>query len=413
MSAPRPAHFMSTEQNARLARRHRVGRAGQAVLMVATTLGLLGLVALLYNVFNDTAGLVAVEYRVAPSTLSDRPLAELSRDELIAILEDNLRRRQLVQLNAAKPLTERSTAELLEVVNAEVLQTQIIGTWSLVDTLFKRAEIEAAVLAGHPDAQVVFRSWLNGHFLTEPMASRAELAGVRTALLGSLSMIALTIVIALPIGIGAAIYLEEYAAHSRLQRLIQSNIDNLAGVPSIVYGMLGLAIFVRSLERFTSGAAFGVTDTNGRTILSAALTMALLILPTLIINAQEAIRAVPSSLRQASYGLGATKWQTVWAHVLPNALPGILTGAILAISRAVGETAPLIVIGASTFITLDPQGPFSKFTALPIQIYNWTTRAQGEFHNLAAAAIIVLLILLLSLNATAIILRNRFSRKLN
>ena len=225
-------------------------------------------------------------------------------------------------------------------------------------------------------------------------------------------MIGLSVIFALPIGIGAAIYLEEYASHGRLQRLIQSNIDNLAGVPSIVYGMLGLAIFVRSLERFTSGAAFGVTAGNGRTILSAALTMALLILPILIINAQEAIRAVPGSLRQASYGLGATRWQTIWSHVLPNALPGILTGAILAISRAVGETAPLIVIGASTFITLDPQGPFSMFTVLPIQIYNWTTRAQGEFHNLAAAAIVVLLALLLSMNAAAIYLRNRFSKRM-
>jgi len=177
--------------------------------------------------------------------------------------------------------------------------------------------------------------------------------------------------------------------------------------------MLGLAIFVRSLERFTSGAAFGVTGSNGRTLLSAALTMALLILPVLIINAQEALRAVPLSLRQASYGLGATRWQTTWSHVLPNAMPGILTGAILAVSRAVGETAPLIVIGASTFITLDPQGPFSKFTALPIQIYNWTTRAQEEFHHLAAAAIVVLLLLLLSLNAVAIVLRNRLSRRMN
>jgi phosphate transport system permease protein len=397
---------------ARLAQRHSRARRWQALFLAATTVGILGLTALLYNVLNDTAGLVAIDYSVAPSTLSERPLEDLSSAELIAILEDNLRRRQLTQLNDVRPLAERSTSELLEIVAAEVLQTRIIDTWPLVESLLNRADIEAAVKAEHPDAQVVFRSWLNTQFLTEPMASRAELAGVRTAVLGSLWMIALTVIIALPIGIGAAIYLEEYASHGRLQRLIQSNIDNLAGVPSIVYGMLGLAIFVRSLERFTSGAAFGVTAGNGRTILSAALTMALLILPILIINAQEAIRAVPGSLRQASYGLGATRWQTIWSHVLPNALPGILTGAILAISRAVGETAPLIVIGASTFITLDPQGPFSKFTVLPIQIYNWTTRAQGEFHNLAAAAIVVLLALLLSMNAAAIYLRNRFSKRM-
>jgi phosphate transport system permease protein len=176
--------------------------------------------------------------------------------------------------------------------------------------------------------------------------------------------------------------------------------------------MLGLALFVRALEPLTSGAAFGVTDSNGRTILSAALTMSLLILPLIIINAQEAIKAVPDSLRQASYGLGATKWQTIWNHVLPNALPGILTGSILAISRTIGETAPLVVIGASTFITVDPDGPFSKFTALPIQIYQWTSRPQSEFRNIAAAAIVVLLVMLLALNAAAILLRNRFSRRL-
>ena len=175
--------------------------------------------------------------------------------------------------------------------------------------------------------------------------------------------------------------------------------------------MLGLAIFVRAIEPVTSGAIFGVTDSNGRTILSAGLTMALLVLPILIINAQEAIRAVPNSLREASYGLGATHWQTIWYHVLPYALPGILTGTILAISRAIGETAPLIVVGASTFITKDPTSVFSKFTALPIQIYNWTSRPQTEFHHIAAAAIIVLLITLLSMNAAAIFLRNRFSRR--
>ena len=408
-----PAREPDRTLPARLAARHRRARAWQVAFLAATVVGILGLLALLYNVLDETAGLVAIEYNVAPATLSDRPLEELSSEELIAILEDNLRRRQITQLNEAQPLAERSTEALLQVVVDEVLQTQIIDTWPLVDSLLRRAEIEAEVKAKHPNAQVVFRSWLNRNFLSASMASRAELAGVRTALFGSLWMISLTIVIALPVGLGAAIYLEEYASHGRLQRLIQSNIDNLAGVPSIVYGMLGLAIFVRVLERFTSGAAFGVADSNGRTIISAALTMALLILPILIINAQEAIRAVPNSLRQASYGLGATQWQTIWSHVLPNALPGILTGAILAISRAVGETAPLIVIGASTFITLDPEGPFSKFTALPIQIYNWTARAQVEFHNLAAAAIIVLLVLLLSLNATAILLRNRFSRRLN
>jgi phosphate transport system permease protein len=223
--------------------------------------------------------------------------------------------------------------------------------------------------------------------------------------------VGIAVLFALPVGTGAAIYLQEYAPKNVLTQSIQTNINNLAGVPSIVYGMLGLALFVRVMEPITSGSLFGVTDSNGRTIFSAGLTMGILVLPIVIINAQEAIKAVPDSLRQAAYGVGATRLQTIWHHVLPNALPGILTGTILAVSRALGETAPLIVVGASTFISVDPDGPFSKFTALPIQIYQWTTRAQSEFHAIAAGAIIVLLILLLTLNATAILLRNRFQRR--
>jgi phosphate transport system permease protein len=233
--------------------------------------------------------------------------------------------------------------------------------------------------------------------------------------LGSLWIVAITLVFSFPVGVGSAVYLEEYASDNRMNRLIQTNINNLAGVPSIIYGMLGLAIFVRALEGFSSGAWFGVgeaTTANGRTIVAAGLTLGLLILPIIIINAQEAIRAVPRSLRQAGLALGATKWQTTRAHVLPNALPGILTGTILAVARALGETAPLVVVGASTFITTDPSGPFSKFTALPIQIFQWTSRPQDEFRNIAAAAILVLLVMLLTLNATAVILRNRYARRM-
>ncbi|MDO9302666.1 MAG: phosphate ABC transporter permease PstA [Anaerolineales bacterium] len=281
----------------------------------------------------------------------------------------------------------------------------------MTDSILRGSEIKAEVAKKYPEAKLEFRSWLRPVFLTTPMSSKAEFAGVRTAILGSLWMVGIAILFALPIGTGAAIYLQEYAPKNFLSRIIQTNINNLAGVPSIVYGMLGLAIFVRALEPFTSGSMFGMTDTNGRTILSAGLTMGILVLPLIIINGQEAIKAVPDSLRQAAYGVGATRWQTIWHHVLPNALPGILTGSILAVSRAIGETAPLIIVGASTFISLDPSGPFSKFTALPIQIYQWTTRAQSEFHAIAASAIIVLLVLLLTLNATAVIIRNRVQRK--
>jgi phosphate transport system permease protein len=209
--------------------------------------------------------------------------------------------------------------------------------------------------------------------------------------------------------------LEEYSTgQGWFDRTVETNINNLAGVPSIIYGMLGLAVFVRFLGPLTSGLAFGVGDpstANGRTILSAGLTLGLLILPLVIINGREAIRAVPRGIREGSYGLGATRWQTIWSHVLPNALPGILTGVILAVSRAFGETAPLIVVGASTFVVVDPNGVFAKFTSLPVQIYQWTSRPQQEFQHLAAAAIVVLLLLLITMNAFAIWLRNRYSRR--
>jgi len=411
MSTPTGSLLPQGAQAARLRLRHRAARLWRGVFFTATVIGIVALTALVFNVVNETVGLVAVQYAVDPATLSDQPLEDLDSAALIAILQGKLRRRELEVLNEAQPLTERTQADLLAVVTEKVLKGEIVGTWTLSESLTQRAAIEAELAEDFPRAQVSFRLWLTPDFLVRPMSSYAELAGVRTALLGSLWMIGVTILVAFPIGVGAALYLEEYAGHHWINRLIQTNIDNLAGVPSIIYGILGLAIFVRALGSFTSGAAFGVLDSNGRTIISAALTMALLVLPILIINSQEAIRAVPTSLRQASYGLGASKWQTIWAHVLPNALPGILTGTIFAVSRAVGETAPLIVIGASTFIAVDPSGLFSKFTVLPIQIYNWTTRAQSEYHNIAAAAIVVLLALLLTLNATAIVLRNRFTRR--
>jgi phosphate transport system permease protein len=390
--------------------RHWTGNLWRAIFLAATLASIISLIALLYNVFDRTYGLVAFEYKKDPAEVSDRPLEELNKDELIAVLQANISKNAFNKLDKDKPFADRSGEEVYGLILERVVQVNVVETWSLTDSLLKRSEIEAEV-ADEPNISLVYRSWLEPDFITNPMASDALFAGVRTAILGSLWLIAITISMALPVGVGAAIYLQEYANDNWINRLIETNISNLAGVPSIVYGMLGLAIFVRTLAPLTSGAAFGVTDSNGRTILSAGLTMALLVLPLIIINAQEAIKAVPDSLRQASYGIGATKWQTIWSHVLPNAIPGILTGSILAVSRAIGETAPLIVIGASTFITVDPQGPFSKFTALPIQIYTWTSRPQGEFRNIAAAAIVVLLAMLLSLNASAIFLRNRFSRR--
>jgi phosphate transport system permease protein len=240
--------------------------------------------------------------------------------------------------------------------------------------------------------------WLDIQFLTSFPSRFAERAGIQAALWGTIWLIGLTALISIPIGIGAAIYLEEYARRNWINTVIEINIANLAGTPSIVYGILGLALFVRGMML-------------GRSLLAGALTMSLLILPVTIIASREALRAVPSSIRQASFALGATRWQTVWHHVLPAALPGILTSIILALSRAIGETAPLIMIGALTYVAFTPSGPMDAFTALPIQIFNWASRPQQEFFNLAAAGIIVLLVVLLSLNAAAIWIRYRSQKE--
>lgn len=345
----------------------------------------------------------------------DIALSDLPKPALISTLEANLSKGVMRRYESEQPLAERSYQDLYDLVLEQVVEPRVIMSWNMLPSIFDRPAIEAEVLASNPDAHVQWRAWLNPKFLTATQSSTPEYAGVRTAILGTLWVILIVILFSVPVGIGAAIYLEEYAGQGRINRILQTNIDNLAGVPSIIYGILGLAIFVRALEHLTSGKLFGVADpttANGRTILSAGLTLGLLVLPIIIINAQEALRAVPQSLRDAGYGLGATKWQVIRTHVLANALPGILTGAILGISRAIGETAPLVVIGASTFITVDPTSPFAKFTVLPMQIYQWTTRPQAEFKHIAAAASIVLLILMLLLNATAIYMRNRYSKTL-
>jgi phosphate transport system permease protein len=240
--------------------------------------------------------------------------------------------------------------------------------------------------------------WLSWGLISNTPSRKPELAGLNTALFGTIWVISLTILMAFPIGVGAAIYLEEYAPKNRWTRILQVNISNLAGVPSVVYGLLGLGIFVELMQ-------------IGRVVLAGALTMALLSLPVIIIAGQESLRAVPLSLRQAAYGVGATRWQVVRHHVLPAAFPGILTGTILAISRAIGETAPLLVVGAASYIATRPNGFLDGYTALPIQIYNWTARPQSEFKELAAAGIIVLLVLLLTMNSVAIIVRQRFTNR--
>lgn len=398
--------------------RRRTGRLWSLLFQFSTVVGIIALTALLYNVINQSFGLAAIETKVDPGSLaiSGVPIEALPQRYLVQTLQEHVSKGLFRRFAHEKPLDERSREEVLGLVIDYVVEPHVVKTWPLVESLARRKSIAAQAAQDYPEARLEFRAWLTPDFIVRPQSSDPLRAGVRTAILGSLWTIAITIGFAFPVGVGAAIYLEEYARDNFLNRLIRTNINNLAGVPSIIYGILGLAIFVRALEAISSGAAFGLvadpTTANGRTIFSAGMTLGLLILPLIIINAQEAIRAVPNSLRQASFGIGGTKWQTIWSHVLPNALPGILTGTILAVSRAIGETAPLVVVGASTFIVVDPDGPFSKFTTLPIQIYQWTSRPQGEFRNIAAAAILVLLLLLLTLNVSAVLLRNRYRQEL-
>jgi len=558
-----------------LARRNQTGNAWGTFFYISNFVGLAVLIILILHVSNSAIGLVVVRNTIEPSTLSERPLQELSAEELAATLVQQMGNRvrvlirdrysvvpnsefvitplgealgstaipegvETLLINELSPeqlqqilLLNMGQGELLDVIETEVIRPIVVDTWNFIDSVTRRAEVEAEAAQKYPNDRLQFRSWISLDFITSSVSSSATTAGLRTALLGSFLIISITATVALIVGVSAAIYLQEYATDNWFNRLIEINIRNLAAIPSIIYGMLGLAVFAQALATLTGGYLFGVnlppqaaeqiitsiqtafdepaltsaereavrdaavlarkdTDTfvqlivdkiatdkinaaqkealvrlflsyripslasfsqfstpplekaredvervigtqvideshllglaenlrvygtfniNGRTVLSAGLTLAMLILPIVIVNAQEAILAVPSSIRQASYGMGATKWQTTSRQVLPAALPGIMTGVILAVSRAIGETAPLLVVGASTFIGIDPNGPFSKFTVVPIQIYQWTSKPGEDFRAVAAAAIIVLLIVMLSLNGIAIYIRQRFSNR--
>jgi phosphate transport system permease protein len=239
---------------------------------------------------------------------------------------------------------------------------------------------------------------LSGEFLTRLDSRLPTRAGIKPALIGTAWLMGLVALISFPVGLGAAVYLEEFAPRNRFTSFIEINVANLAAVPSIIYGLLGLAVFVRFMNL-------------GRSILAGALTLVLLILPIIIVASREALRAVPDSIRQGALAVGATAWQTVWRQTLPAALPGTLTGVILGLSRAIGETAPLITLGALTYVNFVPTDPLDRFTAMPIQIFNWVSRPQTEFQNTAAAGIILLLGGLLAMNAVAIYLRNRYERR--
>lgn len=437
--------------------RRRRATGFQVFCLLMLTIAVLALATLLYTIINDSFGLTAVVNQNDPEQViadlghdpATTTLGDLSYDELVNLLaanvssgvgrrlereqrfyedrlvfEDDATWSEICASDEPPPgcnLGPRSASDVLQLVNERVIAPDVIASYPLVPSILDPEAFQQEVAEGFAEgrygdytedqARIEWRAWFNWTFVTSSAHATPELAGIRTAILGSAWLVLITVLFAVPVGVGAAIYLVEFAKPSRFNDLVQTNINNLAGVPSIVYGMLGLAVFVRVLEPITSGAIFGVDGQSGRSILSAGLTLGLLTLPVVIIASQEALKAVPDSLRQAGLSLGATRWQTVRAQVLPVAMPGILTGTILAVARAIGETAPLILVGAASFITSDPSGPFSSFTALPIQIFQWTSFPQEEFRNIAAAASIALLILLLTLNAVAVILRNRYSRR--
>ena len=271
---------------------------------------------------------------------------------------------------------------------------------SIAKVLFLLATIVGLLVLGILFYRIVSQGAgnISFDFLQNFASRRPEEAGVKAALIGTIWLMAVVAPISLFLGVGTAIYLEEYALKNKMTDFIKVNISNLAGVPSIVFGLLGLTIFVRALSL-------------DRSVLAAGLTMSLLILPVIIVAAQEAIRAIPNEMREASYGMGATKWQTILRVILPAAVPGILTGGILALSRAIGETAHLVVVGIPLFVAFLPHSILDTFTVLPMQIYNWTSRPQEAFQEVAAAGIIVLLILLLLMNSIAVLIRNKFQKR--
>ncbi|MGE7919431.1 phosphate ABC transporter permease PstA [Viridibacillus sp. NPDC093762] len=284
--------------------------------------------------------------------------------------------------------------QVVKRMNGRLVVNKLLKTVFLLATLFALATLGILVY------RMFDQGWgyLSVDFISNFASRFPEKAGIKAALVGSIYLMLVVAPVSLFLGVGTAIYLEEYAKQNKINAFIRMNISNLAGVPSIVFGLLGLTIFVRSLGL-------------GKSVLAAGLTMSLLILPVIIVAAQEAIRSVPKELREASYGMGATKWQTILKVVLPSAVPGILTGSILALSRAIGETAPLVVLGIPVIVHFLPDGILSEFTALPMQIFDWAKRPQEEFQYVAAAGILVLMTFLVILNSIAVLIRNKFQRR--
>ena len=398
--------FGTPADRARLARRKRIGRAYRIVTGIPVILALLLIGTLLFDVVTDTVSWHVVKPDQQGVNLSfqegfrgvntwEHVVAlelEARGEDAAAVLDDPDERRKFRLRNRVELLISLNGEPWRWVVSNS--RDERVASYNLFEGNRTHDELLANLGEGE---QLRLNPWIDSAFFTKNASRTPLLAGLLNALVGTLWVIGFVILIAVPIGVGSAVYLEEYAPDNWMTRFIEVNIRNLAGVPSIVYGILGLYAFVRLMNL-------------GPVVLAASMTLALLILPVVVIAAREAIKAVPSSLRQASYGLGATRWQTVSRIVLPNAVSGIVTGVILAVARAIGETAPLLMVGAAAFIPRVPDGPFSTYTVIPIQIYTWVGENDPEFANVASAGILVLLSVLLILYALAFYLRRRFER---
>lgn len=388
------------------ARRRNVGRAFATITAIPLILAVAFLVTLLGGVFTDLFSWQVVasdnsaesfDWRAAPlggDAVVRLELAAQGLDaaEIEATLSDPEQRRRFFARNRVEFMLYTDQGPFRWVVTN--MRDRSIELVDLIPGFGQRADLEAAL---EPGQRLLLNPWLDAGFFQRVASRNAVSAGLRTALVGTLIVILGVVALAIPIGVGTAVYLEEYVAKTRLARLLEVNIANLAGVPSIVYGILGLSVFVRLMN-------------FGPSLLAAIFTLTLLVLPVVVIAGREAIKSVPSSLRQASYGLGATRWQTVWRVVLPSAAPGIATGVVLAVARAIGETAPLLLVGAAAFVPNMPEGLFSPYTVIPVQIYSWISENSAEFRHVAAAGIATLVSVVGGLYAVVFVIRRRLER---
>lgn len=389
----------------------RLALAGGRVtaLMLAGAVSLSLLVAVFLSVVNSVFGYAAFENDLEPGTLKPGAsgVDDFDRSELERALDEHLSSGLLRRLESETPLAERSTGELRDLVLERVINPSVVESWSLAQSIFER-ELIVAYGVENPSAEIRFHSWLSWRFLSEQQSTDPLDAGILSAILGTVWTISIALLVAMPIGVATGVYLSEYARSGPVASLIHLNIQNLAAIPPVIYGLLGLALFVRVGAPVTTGAIFGAQPTSdGRTILAAGLTLGVLVLPVVVVNAHAAMESIPDDYRRACEAVGASRSQIVFLRLVPFALDRLLTVTILAISRVIGETTPLIIVGAATVMAVSPSGPFSRFTALPAQIYYWSFNPTPEFQRLAAAAILVLLVISLTLNILLVVLRRR------